>query len=521
MAHENAGSIAETVINPRHFRQEFFSPSQKPHKVKFGTSGHRGKLGAGFCELHALAIAQAVARLHIEKGVKGPVICGGDTRLMSAETARICAQALAANGIETLLSESALPTPVMSSAIMSGAAAGCLNATASHNPPQDMGLKYNPSTGGPASGATTALIEAWANEYMESPALIKRITFEEAQKRGLARYCDFTGPYIEKLALMVNFDAIRQSGLRIAINTLGGASGPFYQAAKERLNLPNLKLVFNELDPAFGFIPLDHDGQIRMDPSSPYPMKPLIELAQSGGCDFAGASDPDADRFGAATPKAGLVPPNHALAVLLDYLITHRPQWPQSLRAARTIGTTHLLDKIAAAAGRGCDEKDVGFKHFVDGISSGRYILAGEESAGLSAYGWTTEKDGILAVFLLAEAMAVTGKDLSELYSALTARHGAPCYRRTDFPLTEAARSRIKSFSPDSFAGEEIAGETVQRVRASDGIKLYLEDSWVLVRLSGTEPIAKLYAETFRGPRQLDAVIDRAAAMFMEETHAS
>ena len=514
MPERNAGKLSETVINTAFFREEFYNPSSAPAKVKFGTSGHRGKLGAGFCEKHALSIAQAVARLHIERGIKGPVLLGGDTRLMSAETARVCAEVLAANGLEVLLSPIALPTPVFSSAIMNGQAVACLNGTASHNPPQDMGLKYNPSTGGPADGSITSLIEKYSNECLENPSLIKRLALESAQAQGLVKSTDLVGPYVERLGKMIDVSVLRSSGLRMAIHALGGASVPFYDAIRERLNIPNLELVNRTVDPAFGFIPLDHDGQIRMDPSSPYPMRPLIELVKTGKYDFAGASDPDADRFGVATPGAGLIQPNHALCVALDYLLANRPGWPETLGAGRTIGTTHLIDRIAAAAGRSCDEKDVGFKHFVTGLSTGKYIMAGEESAGMSVYGWTTEKDGILAVMLLAEVMAKTGMDISVLYAGLTAKHGEPSYKRTDMPINDTMRARIKGLDAALFSGAKIAGETVEKVRDTDGIKLYMKDSWVLVRMSGTEPIAKIYAETFRGPDHLEKVMAEGARSF-------
>ncbi|MDD2774018.1 MAG: hypothetical protein PHP45_10035, partial [Elusimicrobiales bacterium] len=418
------------------------------------------------------------------------------------------------NGLDVILSEIALPTPVFSFALMNGLASACLNGTASHNPPSDMGLKYNPSTGGPASSETTALIEKYANEFLDNPALVKRITLAEAKKRGLVRRDDLVTPYVERMGEKVDMSAIKSGGLRIGIHALGGASAPFYDALAARYGLSNLELVNREVDPCFGFIPLDHDGKIRMDPSSQYPMSPLIELVKTGKYDFAGASDPDADRFGAATAKAGLVQPNHALSVLFNYLLSNRPSWPAALAAGRTIGTTHLLDKIAAAAGRGCDETDVGFKHFVPGFSGGRYLMAGEESAGLSVYGWTTEKDGILAVMLLAEAMSKTGRDIAELYADITARFGAPSYRRADMPINDAMRAKIKSLKASSFAGGKIAGEKILRARDSDGIKLYLEDSWVLVRMSGTEPIAKIYAETFRGPEQLEKVLLEGARAF-------
>jgi phosphoglucomutase len=269
------------------------------------------------------------------------------------------------------------------------------------------------------------------------------------------------------------------------------------------------------VDPTFGFIPRDHDGQIRMDPSSPYPMKPLLDLAQAGRFDFVGASDPDADRFGVATKTSGLLSPNQALCVLTAYLLDHRPSWPSDLSVGRTIGTTHLLDRIARDKGRKTDEVNVGFKWYVEGIRRDRYLLAGEESAGLSVYRWTAEKDGILAVLLLAEAMASTGKDLMELYREITSRHGSPEYRRVDIAINETQRQTIKAMNASSCASlKELAGQKVTGVRDTDGVKIYLEDSWILARLSGTEPIAKLYGESFQGPEHLRRLLKEGGAFF-------
>ncbi|MFA6584580.1 MAG: hypothetical protein WCS77_09815, partial [Elusimicrobiaceae bacterium] len=279
--------------------------------------------------------------------------------------------------------------------------------------------------------------------------------------------------------------------------------------------LNNMEITDCGVDPTFGFIPLDHDGKIRMDPSSKYPMSPLLKLVGNGTYDFAGASDPDADRFGVATRLGGLINPNHALCVALDYLINNRPQWPKNLKAARTIGTTHLIDRIAACYGREVFEADVGFKYFVDGVDKGEFALAGEESAGLTSYGWTTEKDGIFAVMLFAEITARTGKDIAQLYAALTEKHGTPFYRRTEMPMNEATRQKIKALNARTLSEvKELAGEKVVKVRDTDGLKIYLENSWVLVRPSGTEPITKLYAETFLGKEHLDHVLREGAALF-------
>ncbi|HAM34686.1 MAG TPA: alpha-D-glucose phosphate-specific phosphoglucomutase [Elusimicrobia bacterium] len=515
MVHREAGQLSREAINAYYFIREFDAPGDPLSQVKFGTSGHRGRLGGGFCRLHAQSIAQAVARLHGERGIKGPILVGGDTRLMSAETAKTCAEVLAGNGLQVQLAGMPLPTPVFSLEIIAGRAGASLNGTASHNPPHDMGLKYNPPSGGPAGAEYTAVIEKYANECLRDPRLIRRLPLAKAKAQGLVTMPDLVGPYLKRLGEMVDLEILRKSGLRIGIHPLGGSSVPYYEGLRRDFGLKNLRIVDKNVDPTFGFIPRDHDGQIRMDPSSPYPMKPLLDLAQAGRFDFVGASDPDADRFGVATKTSGLLTPNEALCVLLAYLLEYRPSWPKHLCVGRTIGTTHLLDRIARAHGREVDEVNVGFKWYVEGIRSDKYLLAGEESAGLSVYQWTAEKDGILAVLLLAEAMARTGKDLRVLYQELTARHGSPAYRRVDVAIDESQRAKIKSMKGAALKElKELAGRKVVDVRDTDGIKVYLEDAWILARLSGTEPIAKLYGESFQGPEHLGRLLKEGGALF-------
>lgn len=504
-----AGTLTQERIDVKKLQDEFWKPSQKPVAVKFGTSGHRGQLGAGFCALHAKAIAQAVARIHHENHITGPVLVGGDTRLMSRATAEICAQVLAANGICVVLPDIPVPTPVFSFEILSGRVCACLNGTASHNPPQDMGLKYNPSHGGPADSNLTGQIEKYANEYMAQPDQIKMISLEEARAQGLVKNADIITPYVTALAKYIDFAKIAACGLKFAVHPLGGASLAFYKTIKEKYGLKNVDIVSTEQDPTFYFIPIDHDGKIRMDPSSKYPMSSLIKYVQTGNYDFAGASDPDADRFGCATPKGGLISPNHALCVMADYLVRH-----QKIKGAsaigRTLGTTALLDRIAAGYQLGLDEVNVGFKYFVPGLREGKYVLAGEESAGMSVSGWTTEKDGMFAVCLLMEIAAAEG-DIADLYDKLTAQYGTPYYTRVDIPTDDATKARVKAMKAADFCAiKEVAGEKVQRVRDTDGIKIYLEKSWCLVRPSGTENILKVYAETFVSQGHLQTLIDAA-----------
>lgn len=508
MVSELAGTLTTRRIDTKALREAFFNPKTAPVAVKFGTSGHRGMLGAGFCALHAKAIAQAVARIHKENNITGPILVGGDTRLMSRDTADLCAQVLAANGLKVILPDVPVPTPVFSFEILSGRACACLNGTASHNPPQDMGLKYNPANGGPADGKLTALIEKYANEYMQDPSKIAQMPLADARAKGLVTNADVITPYVTALGEKIDFKAIGAAPVRFAVHPLGGTSLAFYKAIKEKYNLANVDIVSTEVDPTFYFIPIDHDGKIRMDPSSKYPMSPLIDFVNKGTYQFAGASDPDADRFGCATAKGQLISPNHALCVMADYLFRHG-KIKGATAIGRTLGTTSLLDKIAAAHKLELDEVNVGFKYFVNGLFNGKYVLAGEESAGMSVSHWTTEKDGIFAVCLLMEITAKEG-DIAALYAGLTEQYGAPFYTRVDTPTDEQTKARVKAMKAADIKATHVAGEKVTGVRDTDGIKVYLEKSWFLVRPSGTENILKIYAETFESEAHLHELISEA-----------
>lgn len=509
MVSELAGTLTKQKIDTVSLQHAFFHPQGPLAAVKFGTSGHRGQLGNGFCAQHVLAIAQAVARIHTEDHLEGPILVGGDTRLMSRETAKLCAEVLTANGLPVILPEIPVPTPVFSFEILHGRAVASLNGTASHNPPQDMGLKYNPSHGGPADSTLTSRIEKYANEYMAHPEQIKTGSLDEARAKGLLTSADVITPYVEELGKMIDFAKIAAAPVKYAVHPLGGASLAFYKAIKEKYHLDNLTIVSEIQDPTFYFIPIDHDGKIRMDPSSVYPMKPLIELVQQGTYDFAGASDPDADRFGCATKEGGLISPNHALCVMADYLARHH-KIANAKAIGRTLGTTSLLDRIAKAQGLNLDEVNVGFKYFVPGLMKREYLLSGEESAGMSVSGWTTEKDGIFAVCLLMEIRAVEG-DIATLYKQLTSQYGLPYYTRVDVPTDDATKARVKALKAADFASlKQVAGENVTGIRDTDGLKVYLEKSWFLVRPSGTENILKIYAETFVAEEHLKTLIEQA-----------
>ncbi len=504
-------------------KQAFLDTDENLAPVKFGTSGHRGKLGREFSQRHVLAVAQAVADLRRERGYDKAILIGGDTRLLSLETARLCAQVLTANGATVVLPDQAVPTPVFSLAILHDPEiSDGIIGTASHNPPEDMGIKYNPEQGGPAGPETTGAIQNMANECLAGNRPIHCQSLDQARAQGrLIEDKDLIGPYIERLARNVDLAAIRDRKLKIRIHPLGGAALRYFEALIA-WGLDSMEIVDCTLDPSFGFVPVDYDGKVRMDPSSTYPLRPLLDLVSADRFEMAGATDPDADRFGVATGKAGLLNPNHALCVVADYLMKHRPEWPGDLAIGRTIGTTHLLDRIARANGRQVDEMDVGFKHFVHGLLNDRYLVAGEESAGMSFFRWTTEKDGIAAVMLFAEIMAVTGKDLKQLYDELAEQYGRPAYARNDQPANDQLRASLRQLTKDQVTerlaatGNRIGDRKVVDLRDSDGIKLYLEDDcgWALVRPSGTEPIVKFYTESFIGEEHRKSIERDAMRLF-------
>lgn len=517
------GTFAPTVPNPHALQAAFLDQTCAIKPIKFGTSGHRGEVGQGFNLRHVRAIAQAVAAYRTTQGYEGYLLIGGDTRAVRELTSIAAAEVLASHGVKVMLMTQPMPTPVISTLVMRHPEiSDAIIGTASHNPPAEMGIKYNPSHGGPADKDATGFIQDTANALL--------IDGRGSHHQPLASFSDqqvkidpegLDELYLDALEDALDTDAIKASGLTLKIHPLGGAALPFFEKLADRLGC--LKLVDRTLDPTFQFIPLDHDGKIRMDPSSPFPMQPLLAAFSDDERELAGATDPDADRFGVATRLSGLLNPNHALCVAADYLLRERPDWSDQLTLGRTIGTTHLLDRIAAAHGRPApDETDVGFKNFVAGQVAGKYALMGEESAGLSFHKWTTEKDGIAAVMLFAEIMAKTGKDLAALYRELTEQHGEPAYARADTPATDEIMLLVRSLTRDDIdqrlrqVDHRLAGKKVVKVRTTDGVKLYLQDdeAWVLVRPSGTEPIVKFYTESFLGESHRRQVEREARALF-------
>ncbi|MBT3393229.1 MAG: alpha-D-glucose phosphate-specific phosphoglucomutase [Elusimicrobiaceae bacterium] len=514
MIHKNAGKLSETKIDFKTLVENFYKPQGQILPVKFGTSGHRGKLGEGFCDIHVKAIAYAVAKYHKENNITGSVMVGGDTRILSDKIAITCAEVLTAENIPVILCTVPTPTPVFAYEILKAkSAVAGLNGTASHNPPEDMGLKYNPSNGGPATADITKKLEQYANQIISNSSEIKTITLEEAKQKGLLKKMGISQNYIKDLGSILDFEKIRTSPKKLALHPMGGTGLVYFEEIKKHYKLDNVDILNKVIDPSFSHIPQDHDGKVRMDPSSIYPMKPLIDIVKTGKYDFAGACDPDADRFGCATKYGELINPNHALCIILEYLLSTK-KFPSGVKVARTIATTHLLDKISEKYKVPILETDVGFKYFAKDLEENKLVMGCEESAGVNIYNWTTDKDGILAVFLLAEIMTTTGKDLSELYAEIIKTYAIPNYKRVDIPTTTEQKEKIKKIDASTLKGVSLGGGKVVDIRTTDGIKLYGENCWILIRPSGTEPIIKLYAESFVNSQHLDTIINEAYELF-------
>jgi phosphoglucomutase len=490
-------------------------------KVVFGTSGHRGSsLNTAFNDDHIAAITQAIVEYRAAQGTTGPLFIGADTHALSAPAQTTALEVLVANGVRVLVDEfdGYTPTPAVSHAIIrynrTAAAddqADGIVVTPSHNPPADGGFKYNPPHGGPADSDATNWIADRANEIIAGGL----VDVKRAEPSAVETY-DFRTFYVEDLASIIDIDAIKRSGIRIGADPLGGASVSYWQAIADTYGL-DLTVVNPVVDPAWGFMTLDWDEKIRMDPSSPSAMASVV--ARAGDYDILTGNDADADRHGIVTPDGGLMNPNHYLAVAIQYLFTHRPQWPASAKVGKTLVSSSMIDRVAASIGRELVEVPVGFKWFVPGLIDGSVAFGGEESAGasflkLDGSTWTTDKDGILLALLASEIRAVTGKSPSELYRELTERFGDPAYARVDAAATKAQKTALGKLDGDAVTAMELAGEPITAKlskapgngAAIGGVKVQSADAWFAARPSGTEDVYKIYAESFKGPEDLQTV---------------
>jgi phosphoglucomutase len=505
--------------------------SDPGQQVSFGTSGHRGAPEDGaFNEAHILAITQAICEHRAQAGITGPLFLGIDTHAASEPAQETALQVLAANGVETLLAadQAPTPTPALSRAILThnrGRRGGDRLAdgiviTPSHNPPRDGGFKYNPPHGGPADTDVTDVVQARANELLRGRnAGIKRLGAAAARQAPTTHVFDFQSAYIEDLPRVVDLDAIKSSGLKLGVDPMGGASVHYWARIAERFGL-DLTVVNPVVDPRFAFMPLDHDGKIRMDCSSPYAMANLLRLKDQYAVAFG--NDADADRHGIVTP-AGLMNPNHYLAVAIRYLFTHRPGWPARAAVGKTLVSSTLVDRVVASLGRELLEVPVGFKWFVPGLLDGSCGFGGEESAGASFLQldggvWTTDKDGLILDLLAAEITARTGKDPGVHYEELRAEFGTPYYTRVDAPATPAEKAALKKLNPEAVKASMLAGEPIvaklTRAPGNDapigGLKVATKNGWFAARPSGTENVYKIYAESMTSAAHLEAILKEA-----------
>ncbi|MDQ1193635.1 phosphoglucomutase [Brevundimonas vesicularis] len=511
-------------------RPDMGDPQQR---VVFGTSGHRGSsLDGAFNQAHILAIAQAIAEYRAAQGVDGPLFLGRDTHGLSEPAFRTTLEVLIANGVEVLIDarDGFTPTPAVSHAILthnrtnSRQADGVL-ITPSHNPPRDGGIKYNPPSGGPAGGEATSAIAARANQLIEGGLTeVRRVPF--AQAHAAAGRFDYLSAYIDDLPNVLDLDAIRNAGVRIGADPLGGAAVAYWGEIAERHRL-DLTVVNDAVDPRWAFMPLDADGKIRMDCSSPSAMAGLIGMMKGGSAyDVAFGNDADADRHGIVTPDAGLMNPNHFLAAAIAYLFANRPGWGADVAVGKTLVSSSMIDRVVAGLGRRLLEVPVGFKHFVPGLLDGTVGFGGEESAGASFLRhdgtvWTTDKDGILLCLLAAEIHARTGQSASQLYAGLTDQYGAPAYARVDAPANRTEKARLAALSPSDVTATTLAGQPITDIltkapgngEAIGGLKVVTADAWFAARPSGTEDVYKIYAESFLGADHLATVQAEARAV--------
>ena len=527
MAHERAGLPArdEDLIDIAELVTAYYTrdidPEDADQQVVFGTSGHRGSsLDNAFNEAHILATTQAIVDYRRREGIAGPVYIGRDTHALSEPAMVSALEVLIGNEVPVRVDAAGryTPTPAVSHAILThpGGGADGIVVTPSHNPPRDGGFKYNPPTGGPAPAEATDWIAARANEYIAGglDGVVRSSVSGVLDER--AERFDYLDHYVSELDSVVDMDAIKASGLRIGADPMGGASVDYWGEIGQRYGL-NLEVVNSRVDATWRFMTLDTDGKIRMDCSSPSSMASLVRNRDK--YDLATGNDADADRHGIVTPDAGLMNPNHYLAVAIDYLYRHRQQWPQSAGVGKTLVSSSMIDRVAGDLGRELVEVPVGFKWFVPGLLTGTGVFGGEESAGASfvqfdGSPWSTDKDGLLLCLLAAEIIAVTGQSPSERYRDLVALHGDPAYARIDAPATAEQKAKLKTLSPDDVPVTELAGETILATLTNapgndapiGGLKVVTQHAWFAARPSGTEDVYKIYAESFRGPEHLTQV---------------
>src|SRR5580692_6623561 len=527
----------EMLIDVARLEKDYFERhpdlSDPTQLVSFGTSGHRGSpLQGTFTEAHILAITQAICDYRREAGTDGPLYMGKDTHAVSGPAQRTALEVLAANHVETIIQEDdgVTPTPVISRAILvynrtrKKHLADGIVVTPSHNPPEDGGFKYNPPNGGPADIDVTHWVEDRANELLRAGnAGVKRVPSAQAIQAATTHQEDFILPYVRDLKNVVDLDAIRGAGLKLGVDPLGGASQPYWEPINSIYGL-DIAVVNPIIDPTFSFMTVDHDGKIRMDCSSPYAMARLVGLKDHYQVAFA--NDTDADRHGIVTPVAGLMNPNHYLAVAIRYLLTRRPQWCREVAVGKTLVSSSMIDRVVQKLGRELLEVPVGFKWFVPGLVDGSCCFGGEESAGasflrLDGTVWTTDKDGIIMDLLAAEITARTGKNPGEHYRELTTEFGTPYYTRIDAPATPEQKTKLAKLTPDAVKESDLAGEaiTAKLTKAPGnnapigGLKVVAESGWFAARPSGTENIYKIYAESFKDEAHLNAIINEAQAI--------
>jgi phosphoglucomutase len=523
----------ELLVDPSRLEREYYERrpdlGNRNQLVSFGTSGHRGSpLNGSFTEAHILAITQAICDYRRSRSYDGPLFMGKDTHAVSEPAQRTALEVLAANEVETIIQkdDGFTPTPVISRAILvynrnrKEHLADGIVITPSHNPPADGGFKYNPPNGGPADTDVTRWVERRANELLRNGTGVKRVSFAAAIKADTTHQEDFVLPYVEDLRNVIDMDAIRSAGLKLGVDPLGGAAEPYWEPINSVYHL-DIAVANSTIDPTFSFMTVDHDGQIRMDPSSPYAMARLVDLKNQ--YDVAFANDPDSDRHGIVTPSSGLMNPNHYLAVVIRYLMTHRPNWPTHVAVGKTLVSSSMIDRVVHKLGRSLCEVPVGFKWFVPGLFDGSLCFGGEESAGASFLRmdgtvWTTDKDGPIMDLLAAEITARTGKDPGELYQKLTTEFGTPYYTRIDAPATPDQKARLQKLSPEAVTTDILAGGQITAKLTSapgngapiGGLKVVTHNGWFAARPSGTEDIYKIYAESFKDQRHLAAIVQEA-----------